>query len=57
LNAVDSRGKTPIDSAMGRAGGNSRGGQRVDVHQDTAELLKKLGATASIEAPRAVAGL
>ncbi|HTW65535.1 MAG TPA: ankyrin repeat domain-containing protein [Bryobacteraceae bacterium] len=49
LNAVDSKGKTPIDSAMGRAGGNSRGGQRIDVHQDTAELLKKLGATASIK--------
>jgi hypothetical protein len=38
---------TPIDSAMGRAGGNSRGGQRIDVHEDTAELLRKLGATAS----------
>jgi uncharacterized protein len=49
LNAVDFRDKTPIDSAMGRAGGNSRGGQRIDVHQDTAELLKKLGATASIQ--------
>jgi ankyrin repeat protein len=49
LNAVDSKGKTPIDSAMGRAGGNSRGGQRIDVHQDTAELLRKLGATASIK--------
>jgi ankyrin repeat protein len=50
LNAADSRGKTPVDSAMGRAGGNSRGGQRVDVHEDTAALLKKLGATASLEA-------
>jgi ankyrin repeat protein len=47
LNATDRQGKTPIDSAMGRAGGNSRGGQRVDVHEDTAALLKKLGATAS----------
>jgi ankyrin repeat protein len=47
LNAVDLKGKTPIDSAMGRAGGNSRGGQRIDVHQDTADLLKKLGETAS----------
>ncbi len=47
LHAVDGRGKTVIDSAMGRAGGNSRGGQRIDVHQDTADLLKKLGATAS----------
>jgi hypothetical protein len=47
LNAVDLKGKTSIDSAMGRAGGNSRGGQRIDVHEDTAALLKKLGETAS----------
>jgi uncharacterized protein len=57
LNAIDMRDKTPIDSAMGRAGGNSRGGQRIDVHPDTAALLKKLGATASIEAPPAITGL
>jgi ankyrin repeat protein len=42
LDAKDSRGFTPVDSALGKAGGNSRGGQRIDVHQDTAELLKKL---------------
>ena len=30
------------DSALGRAGGNSRGGQRIDVHEDTAELLRTL---------------
>lgn len=47
LNAKDLKGMTPIDSAMGRAGGNSRGGQRIDVHQDTADLLRKLGATAA----------
>jgi ankyrin repeat protein len=47
LNAVDLKGKTPIDSALGRAGGNSRGGQRIDVHEDTAALLKKLGETAA----------
>ncbi len=47
LNAKDLKGMTPIDSAMGRAGGNSRGGQRIDVHQDTAGLLVKLGATAA----------
>ena len=29
---------TPVDSAMGKAGGNSRGGQRIDVHEDTALL-------------------
>jgi uncharacterized protein len=43
LTVKDNRGMTPIDSAMGRAGGNSRGGQRIDVHEDTAALLKKLG--------------
>jgi len=42
LNAKDLKGMTPVDSAMGRAGGNSRGGQRIDVHQDTAALLQKL---------------
>jgi ankyrin repeat protein len=47
LSAKDQKGMTPVDSAMGRAGGNSRGGQRIDVHEDTAALLKKLGATAS----------
>jgi uncharacterized protein len=49
LNALDLRDKAPIDSAMGRAGGNSRGGQRIDVHRDTAELLKKLGANAPVD--------
>jgi ankyrin repeat protein len=42
IDAKDNRGFTPIDSALGKAGGNSRGGQRVDVHQDTADLLNKL---------------
>jgi transposase len=27
---------------MGRNGGNSRGGARIDVHQDTAKLLERL---------------
>jgi ankyrin repeat protein len=51
INAKDARGMTPVDSAMGRAGGNSRGGQRIDVHQDTAELLVKLGAATPIITP------
>jgi ankyrin repeat protein len=42
IDAKDNRGFTPIDSALGKAGGNSRGGQRIDVHQDTADLLTKL---------------
>jgi uncharacterized protein len=41
LNAKDNQGKTPIDSALGKAGGNSRGGQRIDVHEDTAALLRQ----------------
>jgi ankyrin repeat protein len=36
------REKTVIDSAMGRNGGNSRGGARIDVHEDTAKLLEDL---------------
>ena len=42
LDVKDRRGMTPIDSAMGRAGGNGFGGNRIDVHEDTAALLKKL---------------
>ena len=42
LQAKDNRGMTPVDSAMGKAGGNSRGGQRIDVHEDTAELIRNL---------------
>lgn len=41
-NARDARGNTPVDSALGKAGGNSRGGQRIDVHEDTAALLRTL---------------
>jgi ankyrin repeat protein len=51
VNAKDNKGLTPVDSAMGRAGGNSRGGQRIDVHQDTAEMLVKLGAATPVIAP------
>jgi ankyrin repeat protein len=48
LDARDAKGNTPVDSALGKAGGNSRGGNRIDVHQDTAELLRKLMAEAGI---------
>ena len=44
LDAKDRRGMTPIDSAMGRAGGNGFGGNRIDVHADTAALLERLAA-------------
>ena len=46
INLADSRGYTAVDYAMGRAGGNSRGGQRVDVHKDTADLLMSKGGVA-----------
>jgi len=39
---ADGKEKTVIDSAMGRNGGNSRGGARIDVHEDTAKLLEDL---------------
>ena len=42
LDAKDRRGMTPIDSAMGRAGGNGFGGNRIDVHADTAALIENL---------------
>jgi hypothetical protein len=47
LEAKDNRGMTPVDSAMGKAGGNSRGGQRIDLHEDTAALLRQLMADPS----------
>jgi ankyrin repeat protein len=46
INQKDSRGFTAVDYAMGRAGGNSRGGQRIDVHKDTADLLVAKGGVA-----------
>ena len=42
LRAQDKRGKTPLDSAMGRAGGHGRGGTGIEVHQETAQLIEKL---------------
>jgi hypothetical protein len=44
LDVKDSGGMTPVDAALGKAGGNSRGGQRIDIHENTAELLRKLAA-------------
>ena len=46
VNLTDERGYTAVDYAMGRAQGNSRGGQRKDVHQDTADLLTSKGGIA-----------
>ncbi len=53
INLADSRGFTAVDYAMGRAGGNSRGGQRIDVHKDTADLLASKGGVAGTPVPQA----
>jgi ankyrin repeat protein len=45
VHATDIRGMTPVDSALGRAGGNSRFGQRIDVFPETAALLRSYGAS------------
>jgi ankyrin repeat protein len=42
VDAKDVKGLTPIDSALGRVGGNGRFGQRIDVYEETAALLRKL---------------
>jgi uncharacterized protein len=43
LNAKDKQGKTPLDAALGLAGGSGGfDGSRRDVHESTAELLKRL---------------
>jgi hypothetical protein len=52
INLKDSRGFTAVDYAMGRAGGNSRGGQRIDVHKDTADLLVAKGGVAGTPIPQ-----
>ena len=56
INLTDSRGFTAVDYAMGRAGGNSRGGQRIDVHLETAELLKSKGGVAGTPIPQSGRG-
>jgi ankyrin repeat protein len=43
LTAKDRQGKTPLDAALGLAGGSGGfDGSRRDVHESTADLLKKL---------------
>ena len=56
INLTDSRGYTAVDYAMGRAGGNSRGGQRIDVHKDTADLLIAKGGKPGTPIPQAPGG-
>jgi ankyrin repeat protein len=46
VNVKDQRGFTPLDAAMGEAGGSGGfDGSRKDVHESTAAILTKLGAT------------
>jgi ankyrin repeat protein len=44
LNAKDAKGNTPLDSALGKAGGHGRGGTRIEVHETTAALIRQLSA-------------
>jgi hypothetical protein len=46
LQAKDAKGLTPVDHALGKAGGQGRGGQGVSVYKDTAALLEQLQAAA-----------
>jgi ankyrin repeat protein len=41
IDVADAEGRTPVDAALGRAGGHERGSS-VQVFEDTAELLRDL---------------
>ena len=45
LNAKDKKGMTPLDSALGKAGGHGRGGTRIEVHEQTAALIRELSSS------------
>jgi uncharacterized protein len=51
INSKDARGMTALDAALGRAGGNGRGGQQTEGHADTAKLIEKLGGVAGTPPP------
>jgi len=51
LDAKDQKGMMPIDAALGRDGGHGRGGQSIEVHEDTAKLLKSLMAANGLQVP------
>jgi ankyrin repeat protein len=53
VGAKDAKGMTPIDSAMGRAGGHGRGGTSPEVHQESATLLEQLAQNAAVSQPTA----
>lgn len=48
LDGTDAHGKTVLDAALGRAGGNGFQGRRIDVHEKTAALLRQLASTKRI---------
>jgi uncharacterized protein len=48
INAKDKKGMTPLDSAMGRAGGHGRGGTSIIVHDATAALIKQYQADSPV---------
>ena len=45
INAADRRGFTPLDYALGRAGGFGFDGKAAVVHEDTAKAIEALGGT------------
>jgi len=51
INAQDKQGMTPLDSAMGRAGGHGRGGTSIVVHEATAALIKQYQGQAQQQQP------
>ncbi len=51
INSKDARGLTALDAAMGRTGGNGRGGQLIEPHTETAKLIEKLGGVAGTPLP------
>jgi ankyrin repeat protein len=45
INAMDKRGLTPLDHALGRAGGFGFGGSSEVVREETAKVIRELGGT------------
>src|SRR5689334_14287818 len=53
LNAKDNKGMTPYDAALGRAGGQGRGGTRIEIRESTAALIKQMGGVGVSDKPAA----
>ena len=51
VRATDNRGMTAVDSALGRAGGNSKFADRFDRFDETAALLRRLGGVEGTPSP------